>query len=177
VVNERPHTISTAYEKGGHHQRPALSVYTFQPLEHDSADSSSSSSHPVEYETLKRCKDLKAGAAGSAASSQESFSQSVGRPPLPQRCSSLERPVTTKTKEKVNKKNALVLPPTHGGNDSLLPDFHQAAPDMSTKIPVFYFITSRRVLNFFISFLSSCSATRLYERERTAAAVARLQWR
>lgn len=148
MVNERPHTISTAYEKGGHHQRPALSVYTFQPLDqqHDSADSSSPSSHPVEYETLKRCKDLKAGAAGSAASSQESLSQSVGRPPLPQRCSSLERPVTTKTKDKVNKKNALVLPP--GGHDSVLPDFHQAAPDMSTKIPVvtLFFITLKRVV-------------------------------
>lgn len=32
MINERPHTISTAYEKG-HHQRTALSVYTFQPLE------------------------------------------------------------------------------------------------------------------------------------------------
>ena len=151
MVNERPHTISTAYEKGGHHQRPALSVYTFQPLEHDSADSSSSSSHPVEYETLKRCKDLKAGAAGSAASSQESLSQSVGRPPLPQRCSSLERPVTTKTKDKVNKKNALVLPPT-SGIDSVLPDFHQAAPDMSTKIPVFYYLEACVELFYFFSF-------------------------
>lgn len=26
---DRPHTISSAYEKGGH-QRPALTVYTFQ---------------------------------------------------------------------------------------------------------------------------------------------------
>lgn len=30
---DRPHTISTAYEKGGHHQRPALTVYTFQSPE------------------------------------------------------------------------------------------------------------------------------------------------
>ena len=41
-MNERPHTISTAYEKG--HQRPALSVYTFQPLEHSAGQSCSSSS-------------------------------------------------------------------------------------------------------------------------------------
>lgn len=28
IISERPHTISSAYEKG--HQRPALTVYTFQ---------------------------------------------------------------------------------------------------------------------------------------------------
>jgi hypothetical protein len=39
MINERPHTISTAYEKG-HHQRAALSVYTFQPLEQYSSSSS-----------------------------------------------------------------------------------------------------------------------------------------
>jgi hypothetical protein len=42
VMNERPHTISTAYEKG--HQRPALSVYTFQPLEHGGGGGAGSSS-------------------------------------------------------------------------------------------------------------------------------------
>ena len=131
VVNERPHTISTAYEKGGHHQRPALSVYTFQPLEDSSTASTSTATVPVEYETLKRCRDLKASGThtGSAASSQESLSQ---RPPLPQRCSSLERPATTKVKDKVNKKKALVLAPPEADNvSSILPDFHQAAPDMS----------------------------------------------
>lgn len=40
-MNERPHTISTAYEKG--HQRPALSVYTFQPLEHAASSTCSGS--------------------------------------------------------------------------------------------------------------------------------------
>uniref|UniRef100_T1J2R7 IMD domain-containing protein n=1 Tax=Strigamia maritima TaxID=126957 RepID=T1J2R7_STRMM len=32
LMTERPHTISTAYEKG--HQRAALTVHTFEPLEH-----------------------------------------------------------------------------------------------------------------------------------------------
>ena len=31
VLNERPHTISSAYEKG--HQRPSLQPYTFSPPE------------------------------------------------------------------------------------------------------------------------------------------------
>lgn len=38
--HERPHTISTAYERG--HQRAALSVYTFQPLDAHSNHSCSS---------------------------------------------------------------------------------------------------------------------------------------
>ncbi len=163
-MNERPHTISTAYEKG--HQRPALSVYTFQPLEHSgqscgSADKfdRTNNSTPTgtsllltatlvaqssyltlsffdgtespEYETLRRCRELKAGGNGS---SQESLGTTVGRPPLPQRCSSLERPVVPpgKTKEKVNKKNSLVLQQQPDSQPaSVLPDFHQAAPDMS----------------------------------------------
>ena len=175
VMNERPHTISTAYEKG--HQRPALSVYTFQPLEHSAGQSCSSSSsdkfdrtnnstptgktRPLvvsayhkfqlflfqtespEYETLRRCRELKCSGNGS---SQESLGTTVGRPPLPQRCSSLERPVVPagKTKEKVNKKNSLVLQPDKnnqqqqqpGTTASVLPDFHQAAPDMSKSIPL-----------------------------------------
>jgi hypothetical protein len=31
VLNDRPHTISSAYEKG--HQRPSLQPYTFNPPE------------------------------------------------------------------------------------------------------------------------------------------------
>lgn len=102
-----------------------------------------------EYETLRRCRELKAGGNGS---SQESLGTSgVGRPPLPQRCSSLERPIVPpgKTKEKINKKNSLVIqqpdtpPPT-----SLLPDFHQAAPDMSKN--KFFLNTFLIPLDFFI---------------------------
>jgi hypothetical protein len=103
---------------------------------------------------LRRCRELKAG-GNNGSGSQESLGtggnqSTAGRPPLPQRCSSLERPVvpppTAKTKpEKVNKKNSLLLQQqkqkqqTEENNQpasSILPDFHQAAPDMSTCVCV-----------------------------------------
>ncbi|XP_021699707.1 uncharacterized protein LOC5575624 isoform X8 [Aedes aegypti] len=59
---DRPHTISSAYEKG--HQRPALTVYTFQNPE-------------------------------AISENQKSPANISCRPPLPVRCSSLERPLST----------------------------------------------------------------------------------
>ncbi|XP_050098500.1 uncharacterized protein DDB_G0283357 isoform X3 [Anopheles aquasalis] len=63
---DRPHTISSAYEKG--HQRPALTVYTFQSPE---TIVETSTNHP------------------------KSPANVACRPPLPVRCSSLERPLST----------------------------------------------------------------------------------
>lgn len=82
AINERPHTISSAYEKG--HQRPALSVYTFQapdnsgcchsqPASPVSSSSSCSSSNQASRVQLRR-------------------NNGSHRPPIPNRCSSLERP-------------------------------------------------------------------------------------
>ncbi|KAK0090289.1 hypothetical protein PV325_001520 [Microctonus aethiopoides] len=84
TINERPHTISSAYEKGGLHQRPALSVYTFQPPDptgccHSQPASPVSASNPQ----LARVQ-LRKNSAGATA-----------RPPIPNRCSSLERPTST----------------------------------------------------------------------------------
>ncbi|XP_072748754.1 uncharacterized protein [Anoplolepis gracilipes] len=85
AVNERPHTISSAYEKG--HQRPALSVYTFQAPERDgnscchsqpASPVSSSSSCSSSNQQLSRVQ-LRRNNGGT-------------RPPIPNRCSSLERP-------------------------------------------------------------------------------------
>ncbi|XP_055921227.1 putative mediator of RNA polymerase II transcription subunit 26 isoform X11 [Eupeodes corollae] len=67
-ATDRPHTISSAYEKG--HQRPALTVYTFQ--------------NP---ETIME-------AATPVPTSQKSPGNVLCRPPLPVRCSSLERPLS-----------------------------------------------------------------------------------
>ncbi|KAI5744399.1 hypothetical protein M8J76_001949 [Diaphorina citri] len=74
ILSERPHTISSAYERGGQHTpRPALSVYTFQN------PAGSNVSQPVSPNT-------------------SSSSQIYARPPIPLRCSSLERPsVPTKS--------------------------------------------------------------------------------
>ncbi|XP_057331982.1 mucin-2 isoform X1 [Microplitis mediator] len=80
-TNERPHTISSAYEKGGH-QRPALSVYTFQAP--DSTGCHSQPASPV-------------STTGTLSSQTRSQSKPTGktanapRPPIPNRCSSLER--------------------------------------------------------------------------------------
>uniref|UniRef100_A0A182IJZ2 Uncharacterized protein n=1 Tax=Anopheles atroparvus TaxID=41427 RepID=A0A182IJZ2_ANOAO len=66
---DRPHTISSAYEKG--HQRPALTVYTFQSPE-------------------------------TISETQKSPANVACRPPLPVRCSSLERPLSTTSVKNAN---------------------------------------------------------------------------
>ncbi|XP_058463595.1 immunoglobulin A1 protease autotransporter isoform X12 [Malaya genurostris] len=66
---DRPHTISSAYEKG--HQRPALTVYTFQNPE-------------------------------TISENQKSPANISCRPPLPVRCSSLERPLSTASMKNAN---------------------------------------------------------------------------
>lgn len=60
---DRPHTISSAYERG--HQRPALTVYTFQNPDENINENSNSNSNLSN---------------GSAASTQKS---PANRPPLP----------------------------------------------------------------------------------------------
>ncbi|XP_047344513.1 protein MTSS 2-like isoform X2 [Vespa velutina] len=87
TINERPHTISSAYEKG--HQRPALSVYTFQaPDQEGNNCCHSQPASPV-------------SSSSSCSSSNQQLSRiqlrrnNGNRPPIPNRCSSLERPSTT----------------------------------------------------------------------------------
>ncbi|XP_076279938.1 uncharacterized protein LOC143208893 isoform X7 [Lasioglossum baleicum] len=82
-VTERPHTISSAYEKG--HQRPALSVYTFQ------APDSSGCCHS------QPASPVSSSSSCSSSNQQASRVQlrrnnGSNRPPIPNRCSSLERP-------------------------------------------------------------------------------------
>lgn len=78
---DRPHTISTTYEKG--HQRPPLTVYTFQNPEtiHESSSSGS---------LIQQGTGGGGGGATSATSSgqntpatQKSPAASLSRPPLP----------------------------------------------------------------------------------------------
>ncbi|KAJ8932071.1 hypothetical protein NQ314_014973, partial [Rhamnusium bicolor] len=79
IISDRPHTISSAYEKG--HQRPPLTVYTFQAPEQ-------SLSQPASPVTSSVPTDTTAHTPKSPANSVKSIS----KPPLPTRCSSLERP-------------------------------------------------------------------------------------
>ncbi|XP_012257077.2 uncharacterized protein PB18E9.04c isoform X1 [Athalia rosae] len=100
TINERPHTISSAYEKG-HHQRPALSVYTFQAPEGTGTGSSCCHSQPAS--------PVSSSSSCSSSNQQQTHLQNQqqthvqnqqnrvqlrnNRPPIPSRCSSLERPI------------------------------------------------------------------------------------
>ncbi|KAI8117429.1 Metastasis suppressor protein 1, partial [Lucilia cuprina] len=86
-ASERPHTISSAYEKG--HQRPPLTVYTFQNPEtiHEGVGGNNNAAA------------INNGTGGSSSgqntpSTQKSPAGALTRPPLPVRCSSLERPLS-----------------------------------------------------------------------------------
>ncbi|XP_065370162.1 putative mediator of RNA polymerase II transcription subunit 26 isoform X11 [Calliphora vicina] len=87
-ASERPHTISSAYEKG--HQRPPLTVYTFQNPE---------TIHEAGGGVNAAAINNGSGGGGSSSgqntpSTQKSPAGALTRPPLPVRCSSLERPLS-----------------------------------------------------------------------------------
>ncbi|ENN70649.1 hypothetical protein YQE_12594, partial [Dendroctonus ponderosae] len=82
IISERPHTISSAYEKG--HSRPPLTVYTFQAPE----QSLSQPSSPVT--TITPTSESKP--ITMPPKSPSLSMKSLSKPPLPTRCSSLERP-------------------------------------------------------------------------------------
>ncbi|GLV36290.1 missing-in-metastasis [Carabus blaptoides fortunei] len=84
IISDRPHTISSAYEKG--HQRPPLTVYTFQAPEQ-------SHSQPVSPVSTAAGPEGTTMPPHSPIANNKSTSQLLtARPPLPTRCSSLERP-------------------------------------------------------------------------------------
>lgn len=75
----------TAYEKS--HQRPALSVYTFQSLEQSDSSQSQPASPGSSSNVNSQTNTLK-------MQQRKNSNGSIGRerPPIPNRCSSLERP-------------------------------------------------------------------------------------
>ncbi|KAG5884110.1 hypothetical protein JTB14_024149 [Gonioctena quinquepunctata] len=81
IISERPHTISSAYEKG--HQRPPLTVYTFQAPDQ-------SISQPASPVTSTTPTDTTSNTV--SPQSPVASIKSLSKPPLPMRCSSLERP-------------------------------------------------------------------------------------
>ncbi|XP_034475809.1 homeobox protein 5 isoform X6 [Drosophila innubila] len=94
---DRPHTISTTYEKG--HQRPPLTVYTFQNPEtiHESNSSGSLIAATVAVATGN------SSASGqNTPATQKSPAATLSRPPLPVRCSSLERPLSAQSNHRQN---------------------------------------------------------------------------
>ncbi|TRY62188.1 hypothetical protein TCAL_17208 [Tigriopus californicus] len=112
ILTERPHTISSAYEKG--HQRPQLQPYTFQP------PCESINENENETDTLSR------------------------KPPVPQRCVSLDmqqRPVP-KGKKPMNPQ---ILAQIRGTNASL-PNFNTSREDMVLPQPVYMNMSDLAVL-------------------------------
>ena len=74
MLNERPHTISSAYEKG--HQRPQLQPYTFQPpceaINENSAEEAIYSNEGV-------------GQGGGGVQFRDNNGTLTKKPPVPQR--------------------------------------------------------------------------------------------
>jgi len=114
-MTDRPHTISSAYEKS--HQRPLLQPYTFNPPD---------KTIPEEDE---RVNGLENG---------ETYAV-LRKPPVPQRCISLDRPsVPGKTPAAMMAKQKLVIQSqlTTSGSHQQLPNFQCNQPDMVVPVPV-----------------------------------------
>jgi len=107
-MSDRPHTISSAYEKG--HQRPQLQPYTFNPPERI---------HEEEERPGSNC----------------GFDETSIKPPVPQRQNSYDRPrVPMKTAAALNAKLTQRHLPAAPNN---LPTFNCNQPDMVVPQPVY----------------------------------------
>ncbi|KAK7054604.1 hypothetical protein SK128_000412, partial [Halocaridina rubra] len=167
-LSDRPHTISSAYEKG--RDRPPLTVYTFQPPEGRSGPSSpqicSQPCSPVCLELETGCVSPLVGHTATisrrssrtslhhnlSSSSQESLTASgKPKPPVPNRCSSLERPAVPEKKPNLRSQQPKHLLQQQDDDQSIqraaqygstkilpmVPDFNMAAPDMIVPQPVY----------------------------------------
>ncbi|XP_076053078.1 uncharacterized protein LOC143032354 isoform X3 [Oratosquilla oratoria] len=154
-LSDRPHTISSAYEKG--RERPPLTVYTFQPPEGNSGPASPQvSSQPVspvcleseggnvsplisQTATISRRSSRASLHHNVSSSSQESLTTTgKPKPPVPNRCSSLERPVVPEKKPILKGISRTTVPQYITSKAApIVPDFNQAAPDMIVPQPVY----------------------------------------
>ncbi|XP_069981473.1 protein MTSS 1 isoform X2 [Penaeus vannamei] len=176
---DRPHTISSAYEKG--RDRPPLTVYTFQPPEGRSGQVSpqicSQPCSPVCLELESGCVSPLVGHTATisrrssrtslhhnlSSSSQESLTATgKPKPPVPNRCSSLERPAVPEKKPSIRTQQQQPVTPTQSQQKPqvtqpqtqaqlqqptsqygvskmvpMVPDFNRAAPDMIVPQPVY----------------------------------------
>jgi len=106
-LTDRPHTISSAYEKGGQHQRPALQPYTFNPPERIHEEDERPGSGSCDYDDTA-----------------STYSSGAGqKPPVPQRLSSNSRPSVPSKPVQFN---------TNG-----VPTFSCNQPDMVVPQPVY----------------------------------------
>ncbi|XP_049817877.1 uncharacterized protein LOC109597373 isoform X3 [Aethina tumida] len=110
IISDRPHTISSAYEKG--HSRPPLTVYTFQAPDQSLSQPASPVTSVTPTDTSKTIPPR------SPAPSVKSLQV---KPPLPTRCSSLERPngPNVPAKTIAGMQGVRVLPPTTADQTAL----------------------------------------------------------
>ena len=109
-ISDRPHTISSAYEKS--HQRPLLQPYTFNPPDKTIME---------EDERPNGLEEAGVGGVGGTAK----------KPPVPQRCVSLDRPsLPGKTAAAVKAKQKLAVQSQLHNSGSQLPNFQCNQPDM-----------------------------------------------
>ena len=109
-MTDRPHTISSAYEKS--HQRPLLQPYTFNPPD---------KTIPEEDERVNGCQE------------QDDTYSTLRKPPVPQRQISLDRPsLPGKTHAAMMAKQKLAVQGqlTISGSQGQLPNFQCNQPDM-----------------------------------------------
>jgi len=133
-MTDRPHTISSAYEKG--HQRPTLQPYTFNPPNKTILEEDERPSQP-----------------GARPGSHEQLESMSSKPPVPQRCVSLERPTLPgKTQAAMIAKQRIAQNPSQGSH---VPSFNCNQPDMVVPQPVY--------MN--MSDLANMAATRAAERQ------------
>ena len=122
-ISDRPHTISSAYEKS--HQRPLLQPYTFSPPD------------KTIMEEDERPNGLEEG-GGTVTS----------KPPVPQRCISLDRPsLPGKTPAAMKAKQKLAVQQSQlysSGSSSQLPNFQCNQPDMGESCLVSSCLAGRR---------------------------------
>jgi len=133
-MTDRPHTISSAYEKG--HQRPTLQPYTFNPPD-----------KTILEEDERQVQSTNRGG------SHEQLEGTANKPPVPQRCVSLERPsLPGKTQAALIARQRITQNTSQGSH---LPNFSCNQPDMVVPQPVY--------MN--MSDLANMAATRAAERQ------------
>ncbi|KFM57060.1 Metastasis suppressor protein 1, partial [Stegodyphus mimosarum] len=123
---QRPHTISSAYEKSSHN-RPALTVHTFLPLDQ-------SSDFRTNYCTVGTFKSFGSKFKDRNCSSQPG-TPIYSRPSLPERTDDSSRP-----KPSVPEKSASIkakYDKLHNEPNKSLPDFNRTPPDQVVPHPVY----------------------------------------
>lgn len=134
IKNQRPHTISTAYERVGHQNRPALTAETFQPLE---GDLLSGSNHSGSADTLTSTSgdsadDSRVLAPPPLPPPRTTEEEGQGRPPIPERCpAEAHSPNPSRPEKPSGLRQQFELPAV------AVPDFHKPIPGQIIPQPIY----------------------------------------